>query len=159
MRPCASSVVFISTFYPWMTSTDKKIIHHFFHGWHFYPWIKWFYPWMIFSHPWMKWYYPWIKSCHPWMEFSFVMFWEENWKKSIIPRAICIKTLTWKYEKWWMTFSSVDVILGWKVRMEMTNDAYGCSQSVVNECHPWMKKFHPWIWKEPQKISIAILKT
>ena len=33
LRPCVSSIVFIGTFYPWMTSTDKKIIHHFF------PWM------------------------------------------------------------------------------------------------------------------------
>ena len=32
-RPCASSVLFIGTFYPWMTSTDKKTIHNFF------PWM------------------------------------------------------------------------------------------------------------------------
>ena len=54
LRPCTSSVVFIDTFYPWMTSKDKKIIRHFFscvhvrhplslsvlfiHGWH--PQIK-----------------------------------------------------------------------------------------------------------------------
>ena len=70
LRPCGSSIVFIGTFYPWMTSTDKQrssII--FFHRWHFYPWMKWF--------------YPWIKSCHPWMEFLFVMFWGENCKKKV----------------------------------------------------------------------------
>ena len=30
--PCASSFVFICTFHLWMTSTDEKVIHHFFHG-------------------------------------------------------------------------------------------------------------------------------
>ena len=44
LRPCSSSFVFIGTIYPWMTSTDKKIIHHFFHWWHFHPWITWFHP-------------------------------------------------------------------------------------------------------------------
>ena len=47
LGPCASSIVFIFTFDPWMTSTDKKVIHHFFHGWHFYPWIRFFHPWMF----------------------------------------------------------------------------------------------------------------
>ena len=39
--PCALSVVFIGTFYPW---------------------IKWFYPWKKWFYPWIKWFYPWIKS-------------------------------------------------------------------------------------------------
>ena len=87
----ASSVIFISTFHPWIISTDENFIHRYF-------------PWMIllsmdktFSSmddcDWWK--YPWIKSCHLSMDHNlYFSCFGLKIIKSIIPRAICIRTLT-----------------------------------------------------------------
>ena len=65
------------------------------------------------------------KTYHPLMTSLFVMFWGGNWKKSILPRANCIKTLTQRHDKlkfhpWikrfypWIKLLSVKIIPGWK---------------------------------------------
>ena len=78
----------------WHPSIKRSTII-FFCGWK-YSWIKWFYPWMRFSDPLAKWLFPWTKSCHSWIYLS--CFWVKIEKKSILPRAICMKFLTWKYD-------------------------------------------------------------
>ena len=90
LRPCASSVLFIHTFHARMTSRDKKSSILF-------PWMTFlsmdeiFHPLMIFKDKSYLWI---INVTHGWI-FLFFMFWDENWKKSKIPRAICIKTFSW----------------------------------------------------------------
>ena len=70
---CASSIIFIGTFYQLITSTDENIIHHLFHR-TLLSMDEIFHPLMIFKDKSYLWI---INVTHGWI-FLFFMFWDEN---------------------------------------------------------------------------------
>ena len=76
------------------------------------------------------------KTYHPLMEFLFVMFWGGNWKKSILPRAICVKTLTQRHDK--LKFHPwIKRFYPWIKRFYPR----------IKRFYPRVKRFYPWIKK------------
>ena len=133
----------ICRLYLYFSSMDKI------HAWKCYPW---FFPWVTFSSP--DNIFPSMDDfdgckLYPWIKFFIYggnSYFRYFWKKRVISRALCSKTLIWKYD------TNNSYTITWQIKISsMDEKILSMDKVCIRQNHPWVEKYYPEMKMSPME--------